>query len=367
MPFADELLGAEQVAALARILTTVAPERRWDAVADHAVALGDLALGERARLVGTTVAAAAGSLAALAPIVESALGSDEFRGWMIWPMTEAVAELATADGSPEAIDIGLDLMAALTPRLTAEFSIRHLLIADPERAMAAVTRWADDPDEHVRRLASEGTRPHLPWAKAIPAISADPDRTVPVLDRLYRDPSESVRRSVANHLNDISRRHPEVVVATASRWLDDPDDTTAPLVRHALRTLVKKGDPGALRVLGFGTPDDLTVTGPVLDTTEIALGDSLGFEATVTNTADDAVTVVVDFVLHLRKANGATAPKVFKLSTASLAPGETRTFRKAFPIRPITTRRYYPGEQRLEIQVNGRRHGGAPFLLTTDS
>lgn len=364
MPFADELLGPPQVAELAAQLSGAAPGIDFSSVADHADRLADLALSERARVVGSTVAEVVATLPALATTIAAALRDPGFTGWMIWPMTEAVAELAITDGSPEAIDLGLDLMAALTPRLTAEFSVRRLLLAEPDRALAAAQRWTVDPDAHVRRLASEGTRPHLPWAKAIPAISADPGRTVDILDLLYRDSSESVRRSVANHLNDISRRHPDLVVATARRWLAAPDDTTAALVKHALRTLIKRGDPGALQLLGFGTADLLTVSGPTLHSAEIALGESLVFETSVTNRADEAVTVVVDFVLHFRKANGGTAPKVFKLSTASLGPGEKRTFRKSFPVRPITTRRYYPGRQGIDIQVNGRRYGDVAFTLT---
>lgn len=363
MPFADELLGSTQVSSLATVLATAQPTANWDAVGAHSDNLAELALSERARVIGAEVAEVAGSLPELAGIIERASVDPAFTGWMIWPMTEAVAELAVAGGSTDDLDLGLDLMAALTPRLTAEFSIRHLLLADLDRALAAAHRWARDPDEHVRRLASEGTRPHLPWARAVPAITAEPSKTIPILDVLYRDPSETVRRSVANHLNDISRTRPDVVVATAARWSAQPDPNTPALVRHALRTLVKRADPDALALLGFGSPDALTVIGPILERSSLQVGDDLAFELTVTNDADESCRVAVDFVVHFRKANGSLAPKVFKLATVTLAPGEKRSFRKSHSLRAITTRRYHAGTQELELQVNGARHGRVAFDL----
>ncbi len=130
--------------------------------------------------------------------------------------------------------------------MTGGFAIRRLLAADLDRALAVVRTWTAHPDEHVRRLASEGTRPYLPWAVRVPALRARPAATIPLLDALYRDPHEYVRRSVANHLNDLARHAPDAVLETAAGWLAEPDANTAWVVRHGLRTLVKKANPGAL-------------------------------------------------------------------------------------------------------------------------
>ena len=132
-----------------------------------------------------------------------------------------------------------------------EFAIRRFLAADLDRALAKILPWTGSGDEHVRRLASEGTRPFLPWAVRVAALTSSPEKTVPILDALRTDPSEYVRRSVANHLNDLSRHNPGLVVQTAARWLERPDTNTAWVVRHGLRTLVKRADPGALALMGF--------------------------------------------------------------------------------------------------------------------
>ena len=142
-----------------------------------------------------------------------------FTGWMIWPVSTAVSDSAAADGSPSATDDALDLLAELTGLLTSEFALRTLLGHDLDRTLAKALEWTTADDEHVRRLASEGTRPYLPWAVRVPGLAAEPGRTLPILDRLHDDPSDYVRRSVANHLNDLSRDHPELVVSTAAGWL----------------------------------------------------------------------------------------------------------------------------------------------------
>ena len=140
----------------------------------------------------------------------------------------------------------------LTQRFTAEFSIRPFLIKHTEATLARLRQWARDPNEHVRRLVSEGTRPRLPWASRLPAFQADPAPVLALLELLKDDPALYVRRSVANNLNDIGKDHPRVLMQTAQRWMRDATPERAWVVRHALRWAVKQGDPAALKVLGFG-------------------------------------------------------------------------------------------------------------------
>ncbi|TFC04077.1 hypothetical protein E3O42_05620 [Cryobacterium adonitolivorans] len=185
------------------------------------------------------------------------------------------------------------MLAALTPRLTSEFAIRLLLNHDMARAMPIVLGWTGSTDPAVRRLASEGTRPFLPWAIRVPAILADPTLTLPVLHALYRDEDEVVRRSVANHLNDLSRQQPDLSIATTASWLAAPDANTASLVRHALRTLVKKGHPQASAQLGFH-PAEVHVLGPVLDAATVAFGGTIGFTVDIRNAGDAPVRLAVD-------------------------------------------------------------------------
>lgn len=367
MPFADELLGREVVETLRDVLRGVAPDRPLDELAAVAGALDGQALGERSAAIrDATLAGLPADFAAFDAVLRAALADDRFRGWMIWAVADAAAVRALEAPDDRDLVAGLELLRALTPRLTAEAAIRRFLLRDPDRTLAHLAGWTDDPDEHVRRLVSEGTRPNLPWAVRVPALRARPDATVGLLDALHRDPAEYVRRSVANHLNDLSRIDADLAIAVAARWLAGaPDDVpTARLVRHALRTAVKAGDPRALALQGFGPPPPgLTVTGPVPDRTALRIGEELTLTCTLAHAGDAPVALAIDYVVHYVKASGATAPKVFKLATRTLAPGETATLtaRRSFAQR--TTRRHHPGPHVIELQVNGHRHGRAEVQL----
>ncbi|MEU2422110.1 DNA alkylation repair protein [Streptomyces sp. NPDC007851] len=366
MPTADELISPDSIRRLAAVLQEAAPTAsRWRAVAGSARALGPLGLSERARSVGEALLTDCdGDYERLARAVRQALTGTGLTGWMIWPVTEAVATAATASGTAGHFDDGLDLLALLTPRLTAEFALRTFLDADLDRTLATALTWTDSPDPAVRRLATEGSRPKLPWARQVPALNQDPGVTVPLLDRLYADASPDVRRSVANHLNDVSRLDPALAAGVAARWLRRPAPTTPALVRHAMRTLVKQGDPAALELVGFhGGREDLKVEGPLLAATDVPMGGALVFTARITNVSDRPVSLAVDYVVHHLKANGKPAPKVFKLTKRGLAPGETAELTRSHSFRPVTTRVYYPGVHAVQLQVNGHRFGGTDFRL----
>ncbi|MFJ8073281.1 DNA alkylation repair protein [Streptomyces sp. NPDC096176] len=366
MPFADELIGASTAEALAKAVARAAPDARATALDAAAAALAPLPLRGRSDLLRDALLDdVPGSYATLAATVRRAAAADPegFGGWLIWPVTSAVAVKAVDESTEVAFVDALDLLAELTPRLTSEFAIRTLLEHDLEHALRTISTWTTSPDPHVRRLASEGTRPYLPWAKRVGGIVADPGRTLPILNALYRDDSEYVRRSVANHLNDLSRIRPDLVVETAAHWLSAADDNTPRVVRHGLRTLIKSGHPEALLLLGFAVPAQLGVEGPVLSTTSAAIGESVQFTARVTNTGKESADVAVDYVVHHLKANGKQTGKTFKLATRTIAPGESVEFSRGHSFRRITTRRYHPGVHAIELQVNGVRFGRADFVL----
>ncbi|WP_327414556.1 DNA alkylation repair protein [Streptomyces sp. NBC_01233] len=359
MPTADELLSAETVTTLARLLARAGGRRSSPALRARADALDGLSFSGRVGAVRDAVLAdLPEDWPGFEAVVRTALADPGFEGWMTFPVNEAVAVRGR-----EAFEPGLALLHDLTSRLTAESAVRPFLRADPARALAVVQKWTDDPDPHVRRLASEGTRPRLPWAPQLPAFVADPRPALPVLDALYRDESEYVRRSVSNHLNDISRDHPALAVETAARWLTGPTGTTDRVVRHGLRTLIKAGRPEALTLLGHSPDVPVTVRGPEVATPRVAVGEYLVFDYAVTNTGTLPAELVVDYVVHHTKANGTRTPKVFKLLTRALAPGETLGGTKRHSFKPITTRRYHSGEHLVQLQVNGRVRGEAVFSL----
>jgi 3-methyladenine DNA glycosylase AlkC len=365
----NELIDAAAVRSAAAILTEAAPGVRWARTGAAASLLGDLNLRARTDLVAralqedTRDVPGAGYPTAAAGF-RAALRFPEFRGWILWPVSEAAAALAVESGRVADCDDALALLAELTPRLTSEFAVRRLLRHDLDRALGAALEWTSHPDEHVRRLASEGTRPYLPWAVRVPGLVERPEATLHVLNALYRDPSEYVRRSVANHLNDLARHAPGAVVATAAEWLSAPDGNTGWVVRHGLRTLVKKGHPEALALLGF-MPAQVDVAGPRLDRNVVPLPGELTFSFEIANTGTQDVRLAVDYLVHYRKANGSQSAKVFKVSTLTLAPGESRSLSKIHAFRQMTTRVHHPGLHALELQINGAVHGRAEFLLET--
>lgn len=150
------------------------------------------------------------------------------------------------NGGADPFEASLQAQYALTTRFTAEFCIRPFLIQQLERTLATLSGWASDPNPHVRRLCSEGTRPRLPWGLRIPSLMADPEPVLPLLERLKNDPSLYVRRSVANHLGDIAKDHPERVFQLCDRWLIGASSELKWLIRHALRYPAKQGNATAL-------------------------------------------------------------------------------------------------------------------------
>lgn len=136
----------------------------------------------------------------------------------------------------------------LTRRFTAEFSMRAFLIHRQERTLKRLLAWTTDADPHVRRLCSEGSRPRLPWAPRIPAFVKDPTLTAPILEALKDDPDLYVRRSVANHLGDFAKDHPDFAFSLCRRWLPGASEERRWLIRHALRHPAKKGVAAALRL-----------------------------------------------------------------------------------------------------------------------
>ena len=280
------------------------------------------------------------------------------RGFDLWPVAIIAERLGPAH--PDAV---LARLPAITCRFTAEFAIRPVLLTHPERTFARLHEWVEDPDERVRRLVSEGTRTRLPWGQRLTPLIIDPSPALPLLERLRDDPSEFVRRSVANHLNDLSRDHPALVLGISERWLRGASDDRQRLVRHALRTLVKAGDPTALRLVGADdrAPD---VTRSAIGPATVRVGEPIELSVTVANPGNNPMRVVLDYAIHFVRARGDAGRKVFKGATIDLAPGEERTVRRAHSFRPITTRRYHAGQHRVDWLANGQVVASHAVTLT---
>lgn len=266
-----------------------------------------------------------------------------------WPVIDYVAAYGLYHPA-----VALPLLRHLTPLFTAEFAIRPFLETHPDETYNQMLLWCLDPNPHVRRLASEGIRPRLPWGKQLPQYIADPTPVISLLENLKDDPSDYVRRSVANNLNDISKNHPELVIDTCHRWKSEKVAARQWIIRHATRTLVKRGHPEVFPLLGFTRSPKLEITPPALSSHHLHLGDTLTFTTRITSTSAKKQHIVIDYAVHYMKANGKPAPKVFKWKNLRLKPGQSVTLEKPHPFKPITTRRHHPGTHKIQILVNGK-------------
>ncbi len=210
---------------------------------------------------------------------------------------------------------------------------------------------------------SEGSRPRLPWGLRLAPLVADPAPIFPLLEALKDDPSEYVRRSVANSLNDIAKDHPDLVAGLAARWLKGASNPRARLVRHACRSLIKAGHVKTLTALGYAARPKIKLIGFALAMPRVRYGTHAVFAVELLGMGAEPQEIVLDYVIHHRKKNGGTTAKVFKWRTLTLKPKQALKLERRHPIRPITTRVYYPGRHRVEVLINGRACAGADFEL----
>jgi len=264
----------------------------------------------------------------------------------------------------EDFDESMEALRFFTRFGSSEFAVREFLRRDLRRTLKVMHEWSCDPDEHVRRLASEGCRPRLPWSFRLGELVADPRPAFPILGNLREDPSLYVRKSVANHLNDISRDHPGLLIDLLGEW-NRGHPHTAWIAKRALRTLVKRGDRGALSLIGAGGVPRVEVDHFSAGPPAIRLGGMLSLSARIRSTGRRDQRLVIDYAIHYVKKSGATSAKVFKWAERDLAPGENLVLEKTQQIRDFTTRVHYPGDHAVDLLVNGVRLGGTSFRLGT--
>ncbi len=255
---------------------------------------------------------------------------------------------------PEA---ALAALAHFTCFSTAEFAIRPFLLRDPTATLRQMQLWAQSENHHLRRLASEGCRPRLPWGQALKPFKLDPSPLLPILQQLKADPSDYVRRSVANHLNDISKDHPQVALAIASDWYGQ-NPATDWIVRHGLRGLLKQRHPQALQLFGY---QPLTVCAQLtLASSEIRLGDQFAFQLHLSGYAQERLRL--EYIIDFAGKQGGVRPKVFQWLDRVLSE-PTVQLSRSYQFKDLTTRKHYPGTHQLSIIVNGQRVAQQSFQV----
>lgn len=255
----------------------------------------------------------------------------------------------------------MQLIYEATKRFSMEFYIRPFLVRWPDETLNDLHKWAEDENYHVRRLVSEGTRPKLPWAKA---VGLAPDQTLPLLDKLHGDPTRYVTRSVANHLNDLSKSVPDQVIERLDLWQSGKDQDAKELdwmTRHALRTLVKTGHGGALGLLGYQSDVSLDAALSVI-TSDLQIGEALVFTCTINS--PKPVKLLVDYRIEFARPEGRTGQKVFKLAKGEASPEKPFEARKVHLLKAdATTFKWHQGRHSLVLQVNGKDWARTDFYV----
>ncbi len=275
-------------------------------------------------------------------------------GFWMWPLSDLIANYTV-----DHLEAGLDACEALTKRFTAEFAVRPFLARYPE-AMDRVFEWTRDPSEHVRRLASEGTRPRLPWASRLDLRT---DHVLEVLAALRKDESLYVRRSVANHLNDLAKDDSDRIVTLLEEWHDEGVPETNWIVRHAMRNHLKNGDPRVMSLFGY-EPAQVTVDGLNVEPATVAIGEPVEITFDLVEAARSDQKLMVDLVVGYVKSNGSVGPKVFKFKDFELAADSTEPCRKKLDMVIRSTRQLYPGTHSVTVRVNGADLGSVSFELS---
>ena len=366
----DELFNAETVGRLSAWLAGAYPgfdETGFQS--DVLGAFGELELKQRITHISETMAkylptdyrtACEIVVAALPEALDPRRSDDDFGEFIIAPLSSFVAIYGATE---EHLEQSLAALTETTKRFSAEFAIRTFIKTFPDRSLDFLATCAQDDNYHVRRLASEGTRPSLPWAGKIPIPYTDP---LPILDALYSDSTRFVTRSVANHLNDIAKLDPDLVIETLTRWRDSGKQSEAEMafiIEHACRTLVKQGDPDALELMGYGDKPRVKIVDLETSTPIVEVGTAFAFTFTLEPGADQKL--MVDYAMSFAGADGSPGGnKVFKLKRLDAVRGESVQIKKRHPMKLMTTRRLYEGTHTITLQVNGHALDSLSFELT---
>lgn len=273
--------------------------------------------------------------------------------------------LFVAERGLEHFELSMHAQYELTKRFTAEFSIRPYLARYPERTIAVLSEWLEDPNPHVRRLVSEGTRLRLPWASRVSWLDAHPERVIELLERLKDDPTTLVRRSVANNLNDLGKVRPELLMRSCAAWLEDASSERRALVEHALRSAVKRGEPAALQLLGYGKQAAVSLENVRFEPVSVAIGDRVRIRFDLISHSKVPEEVLVDLAVHFVKARGHTSPKVFKLKRLTLPAGGRVELQASVSLAVHSTRVPQPGSHAVDVLVNGQALRAGAFEVTS--
>jgi 3-methyladenine DNA glycosylase AlkC len=343
------------------------PSQRF--VNDASAGLENLELLDRGKQIGRALAThLPPSYPDAVDVIVRSLGpeheSDELLGAGMAPFFYYPHLQVVIDHGLDHFDLSMQAQYELTKRFSAEASIRPFIAKDPERTFAVLRRWSSDPNPHVRRLVSEGTRLRLPWAMRVPWLDAHPERIVELLELLKDDPATLVRRSVANNLNDMGKARPRMLVDIATRWLKGASAERRALIEHALRGAVKRGDQQALKLLGFGTRPAVATENVRFTPKRVAIPGRVIVNFDIRSRGREPQDLLVDLIVHFVKASGKRSAKVFKLKRVTLQPKQVASLSSSVSLAVHTTRKPQPGRHEVEVAINGSVSPLGDFVVT---
>lgn len=289
--------------------------------------------------------------------------SGKLTGFSLWPYTEFIQTYGL-----DHVKLSLEGLKHLTTLFTSEWAVRPFIKKDLYLTLDFLKKCALDKNHHVRRWVSEGSRPRLPWGEKLHVFIEKPELSCSLIEPLIFDPELYVRKSVANHINDITKDNPEFAINILKKWnskikTNEQRERLDWIIRHALRSLIKAGNAEALKLIGVSSKVDVKMNNFKIMNPSINMGEKVEFAFELVSNSSKSQIIVLDYVVHFKKANGQTSPKVFKLKNLELKPKQKLSIKKAHPVKKITTRKYYSGEQILEIQINGQIYKKAKWNL----
>ena len=256
-------------------------------------------------------------------------------------------------------ETSMQALEHFTINSSSEFAIRRFIVKYPSLCMKQMKLWAESDNEHVRRLATEGCRPRLPWAIALPHFKRDPSEVLEILELLKDDTSAYVRKSVANNINDISKENPNVVISLTKQWIGQNKNRDT-LLKHGCRTLLKEGNREVLELFGFSKVKNLEFKKFVLPQ-ELKMGEELVFSFEL-HSPKPLGKLRVEFVMHFLRKKGKHNRKVFKLAEGTYKES-SKKFTKSYSFKPISSRVYYQGLQKISIVINGEEFAPKEFKI----
>ena len=287
-----------------------------------------------------------------------AKNGDGVRGFMVWPLCQYIE-----DNGINYFNESMSALYEMTKRFTAEFSIRPFIQHYDDKVYQLLHEWSFDPSKHVRRLVSEGTRPHLPWGMKVDNITSNLQRNIDLLNNLKTDTDEYVIRSIANHLNDISKLDKALMLNTCRQWFQQKNKYDQWAIRHASRTLLKRGDVEALKLNGYTVNPQLKLVDLNLSSKKIKEGDSFELSFKLKSESRKIQNLLIDYVIYFPKKDGRLSPKVFRLKNLILPPNEQVLISKKIPFKKVTTRTHYAGKHLLKVKIANHILGVSEFML----